>query len=75
MTRLLPGTRLGYEEYAARALQLWGFEVDRAAVGGQYQTTQVAGVEILTQRSGSKPRSQSLHGQQSFSTLRARVWI
>ncbi len=50
LTSILPEIRLGYEEYAARALQLWGFEVDRAAVGGSYQTTAIAGVEVLTQR-------------------------
>ncbi|MCY7322797.1 MAG: DUF3131 domain-containing protein, partial [Phormidesmis sp. CAN_BIN36] len=50
LTRLVLETRLGYEEYAARALQLWGFKVDRAAIGGRYQTKQVAGVEAPTQR-------------------------
>jgi hypothetical protein len=50
LTRLLPETRLGYEEYAARAFQLWGFAVDRAAVGTQYQTSQVEGVAVPVQR-------------------------
>ena len=52
-THLTQETRLGYEEYAARALQLWGFAVDRAAIGGTYQTTQVEGVAIPIQRGAS----------------------
>ncbi|MGI8501175.1 MAG: DUF3131 domain-containing protein [Hassallia sp.] len=30
LTRVNPETRLGYEEYAARAFQLWGFDVERS---------------------------------------------
>ena len=57
LTRLVPETRLGYEEYAARALQLWGFDVDRATIGGHYQTLSIAGIEVPTQRqrSGRNP--------------------
>ncbi|MEH2147492.1 DUF3131 domain-containing protein [Nostoc sp.] len=46
LTRVNPVTRLGYEEYAARAFQLWGFNVDGSAVGGEYQTTLVEGVKV-----------------------------
>lgn len=48
--RVYPETRLGYEEYAARAFQLWGFDADRSAVGGSYQTVQVEGQPIPVQR-------------------------
>ncbi|MBG1245132.1 DUF3131 domain-containing protein [Nostoc sp. NZL] len=50
LTRVNPETRLGYEEYAARAFQLWGFNVDRSAVGGEYQTASVEGVKVPVQR-------------------------
>ncbi|MBD2562837.1 MULTISPECIES: DUF3131 domain-containing protein [Nostoc] len=50
LTRVNPETRLGYEEYAARAFQLWGFNVDRSAVGGEYQTASVEGVKVPIQR-------------------------
>ncbi|QIR38126.1 DUF3131 domain-containing protein [Tolypothrix sp. PCC 7910] len=46
LPRVKPETRLGYEEYAARAFQLWGFDVDRSAVGGQYKTATVEGVQV-----------------------------
>ncbi|HEY9874543.1 MAG TPA: DUF3131 domain-containing protein [Candidatus Obscuribacterales bacterium] len=49
-TLVKPETRLGYEEYAARAFQLWGFEVERSAVGGQYKTASVDGVDVPTRR-------------------------
>ncbi|HEY9806090.1 MAG TPA: DUF3131 domain-containing protein, partial [Candidatus Obscuribacterales bacterium] len=56
LTRIQPVNYLGYEEYAARGFQLWGFEVDRSAVGGQYETTTVENVPVPTQRlqSGNK---------------------
>ena len=41
--RINSETRLGYEEYAARGFQLWGFNVDKSAVGGEYKTTSVEG--------------------------------
>ncbi len=45
-----PEIRLGYEEYAARGFQLWGFDVDRSAVGTEYKTAPVEGVNVPTQR-------------------------
>ncbi|MBG1264687.1 DUF3131 domain-containing protein [Nostoc commune] len=48
--RVNPETRLGYEEYAARAFQLWGFNVEHSAVGGEYQTVSVEGVKVPIQR-------------------------
>ena len=50
LTRVNPETRLGYEEYAARGFQLWGFDVERAAVGGEYQTASVDGMAVPIQR-------------------------
>ncbi|MHC5727323.1 MAG: DUF3131 domain-containing protein, partial [Nostoc sp.] len=50
LTRVNPETRLGYEEYAARGFQLWGFNVEHSAVGGEYQTALVEGVKVPTQR-------------------------
>jgi hypothetical protein len=46
LTRIRPETRLGYEEYAARAFQLWGFDTDESAVGGQYKTASIEGAEV-----------------------------
>ena len=51
LTRVYLENRLGYEEYAARAFQLWGFETNQSAVGGSYQTATVDGVEVPIQRS------------------------
>jgi Protein of unknown function (DUF3131) len=50
LTRVNPETRLGYEEYAARAFQLWGFNVNGSAVGGEYQTALIEGVKVPIQR-------------------------
>ncbi|MBD2098010.1 DUF3131 domain-containing protein [Trichocoleus sp. FACHB-591] len=50
LTRIKPVNYLGYEEYAARGFQLWGFEVDRSAVGGRYETATVDGAPVPTQR-------------------------
>ncbi len=50
LTRVNPETRLGYEEYAARAFQLWGFDVNRSAVGGQYETASVEGMAVPIKR-------------------------
>ncbi|MEH2312622.1 MAG: DUF3131 domain-containing protein [Nostoc sp.] len=50
LTRINPETRLGYEEYAARAFQLWGFNVEHSAIGGEYQTASVEGVKVPIQR-------------------------
>lgn len=55
LTRVRPVTRLGYEEYAARGFQLWGFDVNQAAVGNQYKTISVEGWEIPVQRQGRSP--------------------
>jgi len=48
--RINPETRLGYEEYAARGFQLWGFNVDKSAVGGEYKTASVEGIEVPIER-------------------------
>jgi hypothetical protein len=50
LTRVNPEQRLGYEEYAARAFQLWGFDLERSAVGGQYKTASVEGETVPLQR-------------------------
>lgn len=55
LTRINPETRLGYEEYAARAFQLWGFDVDGSVVGGKYQTASVAGAKVPIGRSRTDP--------------------
>jgi hypothetical protein len=57
LTRVKPETRLGYEEYAARAFQLWGFDVEGSAVGGEYQTAVVEGVKVPTQRQRTDTKS------------------
>ncbi|HEY9691367.1 MAG TPA: DUF3131 domain-containing protein [Oculatellaceae cyanobacterium] len=49
-TEVYPENRLGYEEYAARGFQLWGFEVYRSAVGGKYQTASIEGINVPTKR-------------------------
>lgn len=50
LPRVNPETRLGYEEYAARAFQLWGFDVNKSAVGGEYKIASVEGVEVPVER-------------------------
>jgi hypothetical protein len=50
LTRIAPETRLGYEEYAARGFQLWGFDVRKSAVSGQYQTGALEGFQVPIQR-------------------------
>ncbi|MBD2566498.1 DUF3131 domain-containing protein [Anabaena lutea] len=50
LPRITPETRLGYEEYAARAFQLWGFDVNKSAVGGEYKTASVEGVAVPVER-------------------------
>ena len=49
---LYPENRLGYEEYAARGFQLWGFNVERSDVGDRYETALVEGVKVPTRRTG-----------------------
>ena len=46
LTRIRPETHLGYEEYAARAFQMWGFEVNESAIGGDYKTDSVEGINV-----------------------------
>ncbi|AFY31427.1 DUF3131 domain-containing protein [Calothrix sp. PCC 7507] len=58
LIRVNPETRLGYEEYASRAFQLWGFDVERSVVGGEYQTTSVEGVKVPIQRRRQDTNSQ-----------------
>ena len=53
--RVNPATFLGYEEYAARAFQLWGFDVSRSVVGNDYKTVEVEGQPIPLQRRNSRP--------------------
>ena len=50
LAKVHPVNQLGYEEYAARGFQLWGFDASKSAVGGDYQTQLVDGLEILSQR-------------------------
>ncbi|MFY8000089.1 MAG: DUF3131 domain-containing protein, partial [Candidatus Kapaibacteriota bacterium] len=45
-TMYLQEGRLGYEEYAAKAFQLWGFQTDLAAKPEPYDTRIIYGVEI-----------------------------
>ena len=51
--RVNPATLLGYEEYAARAFQLWGFDVSRSVIGNEYDTVRVEGQPIPLQRKNS----------------------
>ncbi|MBD0262925.1 MAG: DUF3131 domain-containing protein [Tolypothrix sp. Co-bin9] len=57
LSRINPEIRLGYEEYAARAFQLWGFDVERSAVGGEYQTALVEGLQVPIERRRSDTNS------------------
>lgn len=50
LARVHPVNKLGYEEYAARGFQLWGFDASKSAVGGEYQTQSVDGIEVLSKR-------------------------
>ncbi|MEM9089540.1 MAG: DUF3131 domain-containing protein [Cyanobacteria bacterium P01_F01_bin.53] len=53
--RVNPATLLGYEEYAARAFQLWGFDVSRSVVGNDYETVNVEGQPIPLKRRNVPP--------------------
>ena len=55
--RVNPTSLLGYEEYAARAFQLWGFDVSRSEVGEQYKTQEVEGYAVPVQRHSIPPGS------------------
>ncbi len=59
LSRVTPESRLGYSEYAARAFQLWGFDVDRSVVGNQYAKANVEGFEIPIRRMDA-PKSSEL---------------
>jgi hypothetical protein len=50
LVRVEPETRLGYEEYAARGFQMWGFDVQKSVIGGQYQMAELEGVKVPVQR-------------------------
>jgi hypothetical protein len=50
LTRIRPVTQFGYEEYAARGFQLWGFEVNRSAVTRNYATAKVDDIEVPVRR-------------------------
>ncbi|MDV3351247.1 DUF3131 domain-containing protein [Leptothoe sp. LEGE 181152] len=54
--RVKPAEILGYEEYAARAFQLWGFDASRSAVGGNYVTTKLEEQAVPTNRSQPEQR-------------------
>ncbi|WP_243714121.1 DUF3131 domain-containing protein [Nostoc sp. 106C] len=57
LPRVKPEIRLGYEEYAARAFQLWGFDVDGSAVGGKYKTATVEGFQVPIERTRTDTNS------------------
>ena len=59
LTRLYPVNHLGYEEYAARGFQLWGFEVEKSAVGGEYEMVEIEGEKIPVQRLRSQKQPKS----------------
>lgn len=50
LTRVAPETKLGYEEYAARGFQMWGFNVDKSAVSGQYEMADLEGAKVPVRR-------------------------
>ncbi|MDJ0733146.1 MAG: DUF3131 domain-containing protein [Nostocaceae cyanobacterium] len=58
LTRIHPVTHLGYEEYAARGFQLWGFTADKSAIGGEYKMMEVEGEKIPIQRVSNAKNSQ-----------------
>lgn len=64
-TRANPVNYLGYEEYAARGFQLWGFDADRSTVGGSYETMSVEGVPVPTHR--LKPNTKGSTNQYTVS--------
>lgn len=48
--RVRSSNLLGYEEYAARAFQLWGFDVSHSAISAPYKTQEIEGYPIPIQR-------------------------
>lgn len=65
LIRVKPDSRLGYEEYAARGFQLWGFDVTESAVGGNYKTAELEGFQIPIER--DRPRKKPNTNQQTVS--------
>lgn len=61
VTRVKPDPKLGYEEYAARGFQLWGFDVTEAAVGGEYKTEKIEGVIVPVERKRKRQRKDVQH--------------
>ena len=58
LAKIHPVKQLGYEEYAARGFQLWGFDASGSAVGGEYETKSVDGLEILSRRERKAKQSE-----------------
>ena len=77
LPRINPETRLGYEEYAARGFQLWGFNVDKSAVGGEYKTASVEGVEVPIERirTDTKSKVNQYTVSNPFLLYALRVWV
>lgn len=50
--QITPATQLGYEEYAARAFQLWGFDAHQSAPASRYTTLDLEGQAVPVQRVG-----------------------
>ncbi|AFY72471.1 Protein of unknown function (DUF3131) [Synechococcus sp. PCC 7502] len=50
LTRVIPEVSLGYSEYAARAFQLWGFDVERTSVTTNYRKVKVEGFDVPISR-------------------------
>lgn len=51
---ITPARQLGYEEYAARAFQLWGFDASQSAPASRYVTTELEGQAIPTHRASAE---------------------
>jgi Protein of unknown function (DUF3131) len=67
--RVNPATLLGYEEYAARAFQLWGFDVSRSVVGNEYDTIRVEGQPIPLRRKQSRSMPAQTSSETSLNTI------
>lgn len=61
LIRVKPDSQLGYEEYAARGFQLWGFDVTEAAVGGNYKTAELEGFQIPIERDRPRKKQTSIN--------------
>ncbi|AFY39812.1 hypothetical protein Lepto7376_3632 [[Leptolyngbya] sp. PCC 7376] len=53
-----PAQILGYEEYAARGFQLWGFDAQRSSISGEYVTKKISDEKIPVERSQLEQRQQ-----------------